>query len=307
MRFNKLDLNLLVALDALLTARNISRAAEKVHVSQSTMSHALARLREHFKDELLVQVGRRMELTPRALSMCDPIRDVLVRISSTIDNPPEFDPAQSDREFVLQVSDYSMQTLFPHVLAVAESQRSRIRFKLEPQAGNPARSLERGEVDLLVIPEAYCSTSHPMEPLLKEGYVAVMWDGSRLAQDELTMERYQNAKHIVMAPAGTNQPAHESWLVQRYGISRDVVVSSYSFTALASMVVGTELMATVHARLAYRAARAFPLKLTSLPFAMDPVVQAMQWHAHRTGDPGLTWLRSTLKEAAHRLVSDATE
>ena len=172
MRFNRLDLNLLVALDALLTERNISRAAEKVYLSQSTMSHALGRLREHFKDDLLVQVGRKMELTPRAETLKDPIRDVLVRISITVDTPLEFDPSKSDREFVLHVSDYSMEVLLPHVFALAESQGSKVTFRLLPQAGPVGtRALERGEVDVLLIPESYCSPAHPPEAIFREDFV----------------------------------------------------------------------------------------------------------------------------------------
>lgn len=301
MRFNRLDLNLLVALDALLSERSISRAAEKVHLSQSTMSHALGRLREHFKDELLVQVGRRMELTPRAEGLCDPIRDVLVRISSTIDAEPMFDPARSDRVFVMQVSDFTMELLLPHLLALASDQRSKVRFKLMPQTGNPALALERGEVDMLVIPEAYCSPEHPTEAVFEEDFQVVMWRESRLAQVELTTTRYAQARHIVMEPANTGRPAYESWLVQGHGITRDVVLSTYSFCALPSMIVGTEFIATVHSRLARRAAATLPIKVVPVPVPMPPLVQTMQWHQHRTRDPGLVWVRSLLRAAACRM------
>src|SRR5205085_11334612 len=99
MRFNKLDLNLLVALDAMLAERNISRDAERMHMSQSAMSNALARLRLYFEDELLVQIGRRMELTPRAEALQDIVRDVLVRVDAGVLTSPSFDFARSDREF----------------------------------------------------------------------------------------------------------------------------------------------------------------------------------------------------------------
>jgi LysR family nod box-dependent transcriptional activator len=118
MRFNKLDLNLLVALDAMLLERNISRAAERLHVSQSAMSSSLARLRTYFDDPLLVQVGRRMELTPRAQALKEVVRDILGRVDTAIATRPQFDPAQSDREFRLLVSDYTLVTLMPHLLAL---------------------------------------------------------------------------------------------------------------------------------------------------------------------------------------------
>lgn len=301
MRFNNLDLNLLVALDALLTERSISRAAERVHLSQSTLSHSLARLREHFEDELLVQVGRKMELTPRAESLRDPIRDILVRIGSAVELKPAFDPAKSDRQFVLHVSDYSMERLFPRVLALAEQQHSRVRFRLLPQTGNPTRLLERGEVDVLLIPEDFRSVDHPIEPIFRENFVVMMWSGSRLARADFNIDTYAAARHIVMEPVGTGHPAYENWLVQRHGVSRHIEVSTYNFTAIPSMLVGTELVATVHARLARHAAATMPLKVVPLPVEIPDLVQVMQWHKHRTQDPGLGWLRTLIKQAGEQM------
>src|ERR1700733_5920685 len=99
MRVNKLDLNLLVALDALLTLKNVSRAAERLNVSQSAASNALARLRSYFNDALLVRVGRRMELTPRAEGLQDPLKDVLLRVEATVDSRPQFNAKESNRQF----------------------------------------------------------------------------------------------------------------------------------------------------------------------------------------------------------------
>src|SRR5215207_1307427 len=167
MRFNKLDLNLLVALDALLTECSISRAATRVHLSQSAMSNALARLRAFFGDDLLVPVGRTMELTPRAQAMKEPVRDVLVRIDSAIVAHPQFDPSRSDRSFQLLVSDYTTVTLMPHLLALTRRESATVRFLLcpLPHLEQPARALVRGEADLLVVPRNYCSPDHPVELL----------------------------------------------------------------------------------------------------------------------------------------------
>ena len=264
----------------------------------------LARLREHFNDELLVQVGRKMEMTPLAERLRDPLRDVLVRISTTIDIGPDFDPTQSDREFVLHVSDYSMQVLLPHAFALAEAQGSKITFKLLPQGGaEAARELERGSVDLLVTPEGYCSPQHPSEPLFKEEFVVIVWNGSRLAEVELSVERYLAARHVVMEPVGSKLPAYEGWIMQRYGLSRNIAVSAYSYTTLPYMLVGTEMVGTVHSRVAQQLTRILPLKTLPLPLEIPPLVQTMQWHKHRNHDPAPTWVRTLLKEAAERMES----
>src|SRR5215207_203605 len=104
MRFNRLDLNLLVALDALLSEKSITRASRRLNLSQSATSGVLARLRDYFKDELLVPVGRNLILTPLAVSLVDPVRDVLLQIQRTIEIKPEFDPATATREFRLFAS-----------------------------------------------------------------------------------------------------------------------------------------------------------------------------------------------------------
>jgi len=306
MRFNKLDLNLLVALDALLTERSITRAAERVHLSQSAMSNALGRLRDYFEDDLLVQVGRHMELTPRAEVLQEAVRDVLVRIDTSIAAQPSFDCSKSDREFKLFVSDYSMDVLIPHALALAARQHSTVRFQLLPQVENPARALERGEADMLVIPKAYCSADHPTEVLFNDGFLCVVWNESSHARAGMSFERYAGAGHAVMQPYETDQPAFESWFVQRYGLSRRIEVTTYSFAVLPFLVVGTERVATVHAMLAKRMQAAAPVTLLPVPLPMPPLEQAMQWHRHRTRDPGLVWLRELMQRAAGAMLADPT-
>ena len=175
MRFNKLDLNLLVALDHLLNLRSVSEAAAQMNMTQSAMSNALLRLREYFGDDLLVKIGRRMELTPRAESLKDAVRDVLVRVEWTIATTADFNPAQSDRQFNVLVSDYTLATLIPKVLALCRKAESTVRFNFLHQVAGPERLLERGDVDLLIIPKEFCSRRHPFEVILEEEFCAIVW------------------------------------------------------------------------------------------------------------------------------------
>jgi DNA-binding transcriptional LysR family regulator len=200
MRFNRLDLNLLVALDALLTEQSITKAAARLNLSPSATSNALARLRDYFDDELLVQVGRRMELTPRAQGLQDPIRDLLVRAESVVAIQPRFEPASSDRVFRIFVSDYTQMVLVPHLLALAAAEGCTARFEFLPQVSNPQRSLERGEADMLLMPRDFLSPDHPHAILYVEEFICVMWQDSALARGELSFERYLAAGHVVMQP-----------------------------------------------------------------------------------------------------------
>ena len=304
MRFKKLDLNLLVALDVLLKERSVSRAAEVLNLSASAMSNSLARLRDYFDDELLVQIGRKMELTPRAEGLHAAVRDVLLRIDSTIADQPVFDPCGSDRVFRIFASDYTQMVLMPALLSLTAKAQSTVRFEFLQQVSAPHRQLERGEADLLIIPTGFMSPDHPHELLYHEDFVCLVWQGSAVAQGELTFDRYVNAGHVVMLPAGGQADAFEGWFLKRYGVTRRVAVSTYSFVTLAAMVTGTEYIATVHAHLAHRLARAFPLEIRPTPIPFERMEQSVQWHKFRTNDPGLVWLRGMLAEAAKHIDDD---
>jgi len=301
MRLNRLDLNLLVALDALLTERSITRAAERLHLTPSALSSALSRLRDYFEDELLVQVGRKMEPTPRAEALHDAVRDVLVRIDSTIASRPRFDPTASDRLFRICLSDYTQMVIAPHLLALCAQEGCTVRFEFLPQVMNPQRTLERGEADLLVIPRGFLSPDHPEELLFEEHFVCLLWAHSPLAQGEFSFERYLAAGHIIMQPPGGVGDSFESWFVKRYGVTRRVAVQSYGFAAMPALVCGTDLVATVHARLAQCFAHTWPLAIRPPPLPIEGMQQAMQWHKYKTQDPGLVWLRETLRRAVLRM------
>ena len=258
----------------------------------------------HFKlvdDELLVQVGRRMEPTPRAQGLQEAVRDVLVRVDSTIAIQPQFEPSKSDRVFRIFVSDYTQMVFVPHVLALASEERCTARFEFLPQVTNPHRSLERGEADLLIIPRGFLSPDHPQETLYTEDFVCVVWRDGALARGELTFERYLAAGHVVMQPPGNAGDSFEAWFVKRYGVTRRVAVTSYGFTALPVMVVGTDLIATVHARLAHALRAAWPIELRTPPLPITSMEQGLQWHKYRTQDPGLVWLRGLLMRAVARM------
>lgn len=301
MRFKKLDLNLLVALDHLLTLKSVSGAADRMFMSQSAMSNALTRLRTYFDDPLLVQVGRRMELTPRAEAMQEAVRDILVRVEATIETAPEFDPTRSEREFGVLMSDYSMSVLMPHVLALAEAQNASARFRILAQTDKPFTLLERGDADLLVAPAHFCSPDHPGEVVYTDRYVAVTAAEGPWADNPLTLEAYQAAGHAVMIPPN-NAHSVESELLEQLGIERRIEVRTFSFSALPALVAGTGRVATVHGEIARLAAQHLPIRVHPLPFEVPELRQTMQWHAYRTHDPGLAWLRELFLAAGQRMA-----
>lgn len=308
MRFQKLDLNLLVALDALLRERSISRAAEHLHLSQSAMSSSLARLRTYFEDDLLVHVGRKLELTSRAEVLKDAVRDILMRVDTTIATAPQFDPSASDRRFQLAVSDYTAATLIPHVLALAEKQSRTVRFDLIPVPGRPQHALESGDADLMVISRTHALPDHPAEMLYEEGLCCLVCNSSSFAQSgELTLAQYTTAGHVAVQPPAMDKPMLESWFKQRYVKAERIEVTTFSFVSAPYLVVGTERIAIMHGRLARIACKALPVTLFPLPTPPLRLEQVQQWHRHRSRDPGLLWLRGLMHEAAVRMDAEADQ
>lgn len=301
MRFKKLDLNLLVALDSLLNTQSVTKSAEQLMLSPSAMSSSLSRLREYFEDDLLSQVGRKMEITPLGESLQDPVRDILNRIDSTILLQPVFEPDKTDRVFSIFVSDYTQLVLLPHLLALAEEQNSTARFHFMRQVNQPFKDLERGEADMLIIPEEFTSPNNPYDSLFSEDFVCMVWRHSELAKGELTRERYQKARHLEMRLADDRKDHIEQGLYHQYGIRRNIAVSTYSLTSLPALLIGTNNVATVHSRLANRLAKALPLEIKPLPFEIQPMRQSAQWHHYRSKDPGMIWLREMLQKAVVRM------
>lgn len=299
MRFNKLDLNLLVALNALLTERNISRAAEKLYLSQPATSGALSRLRAYFNDELLVPAGRQLMLTQRAKELVDPVREVLMRIDTTIAAQPQFDPATESRVFTLLVSDYTSTVLIPTLLAELYREAPNLRIRLRNQAERPDEVLEQGEADFLVIPSQYLAKDHPSAALFEEDYLCVTWEGNSRVKERLTFDDYLACGHVIATFEHTNPlSTFDGWFMESFDVKRRVEVTAPTLSALPSMVIGTDRIATVHRRIALRAQATLPIKVWEPPPRIPRLVQMLQWHKHRSNDPAIRWIRDKIVTAA---------
>ena len=301
MRFKKLDLNLLVALDHMLALQSVSAAADKMFMSQSAMSNALTRLRTYFDDPLLVQVGKRMEITPRAEAMKPAIRDILVRIEATIDTQPEFDPTVSTRNFNILVSDFTLRVLVPRVLAEMDKQGARVGLNFLAQEDSPFLMLERGDADLLITPDIFASANHPSTLLFEDQYVVLTCGKGPFANKPIDLEAYQSIPHVVMVPQSSDGRPAESFILESAELTRNVEVRTFSFSALPHLLPGTGRIATIHSQLAHVAMQSTDLAMHPLPFEAPPFRQMMQWHSYRDHDPGILWLRSVFESASASL------
>jgi LysR family nod box-dependent transcriptional activator len=238
MRFKGLDLNLLVALDVLLREKNVSRAAEKLFLSQSATSGALARLRDYFGDELLVQVGRRMVLTPRATALAGKVRAALVQIDGTIIQSPEFDPSTAVRTLRIVSSDFLTITVLRHAVRDIGMQAPGLTLHILQPVHKPHEAIERGEVDLLAMPELYISPDHPSERFFTDDYVVVAWKGSELYGDSIDEDQFYAARHATVM-FETYVPSYEAWFIENHeGRERNIAAVVGSFAGLPYLVDG---------------------------------------------------------------------
>ncbi|BFM49095.1 LysR family transcriptional regulator [Marinomonas sp. THO17] len=301
MRFKKLDLNLLVALDILLEQKSITRTAEKLNMSPSAVSNSLSRLREYFEDDLLTQIGRKMVITPLGENLQSQVRNALYNIESTILLQPNFEPDKTERIFSIICSDYTLTVLVPHILEIVSQQKSTARFQFLPQVENPNEQLEKGKADLLIIPTDFVSKEHPSKVIYDEKFVCVVWSESELADGKMTMERYANAGHVVMRPAPKRPNYFEKVFSNKFDLKRRIVATTFSFAILPSLVIGSDNITTVHSKLAYKMAKVWPLKILELPFELPRMQQCLQWHQYRNNDEGLIWLRGVIEEAIEKM------
>lgn len=297
MNLKGLDLNLLVTLDAIFAERSVSRAGERLHLSQSATSGALARLRETFRDPLLVQVGRKMVLTPLAEGLVEPVREFLLQAEAILGMNPVFDPGTSTRKFRMMMSDYVETVLMTEAVPRIQKAASGITFEFVSNAGGGHEVLERGEVDLAIAPSRHLSPHHPLEPLFEDEFTCVVWSGNPLVGDRISRELYFQLGHVVVRLGNwQHPPTLEDWYSESVDCKRRVEVITTAFNLVPQLLVGSTRIATLHRRLADFYARYLPLKLLPPPVAISRFQEWAQWHRSKECDPGIVWLRTILKK-----------
>jgi len=300
MDFHNFDVGLLVALDALLTEKSVTRAGERLHLSQPATSIILGRLRQYFGNQLLVPSGRRMVLTPLAESLAPSVRNCLIQIQHTVLSQTEFDPAASDRKFCLAASDYVTSVLMPQVMQQVARQAPGIKFELVRLDESMDQKLEKGDIDFLIRPSVYAIAAHPAESLFEDTHTCVVWRKNSLIGNKVSRNQFLKTGHIEVhfghAPA-----IFEGWFAAHYGKLRNIEVVAQDFEVACRLVAGTNRIATVMSRMALLCADYMPIRLIRPPFAIPKVIHCLQWHRYQDQDPGHLWIRAIFKKAARDL------
>lgn len=301
MRFNGLDLNLLVALDALMTERNLTAAARSINLSQPAMSAAVARLRAYFGDELFTMRGRELVPTSLAEGLAAPIREALVHIQLCIISPDAFNPAKSNRRFRFVLSDFMTVVFFRKVVDRVAMEAPSVSFELLALADEPSELLRRSDVDFLVMPELFMANVHPKATLFDETLVCVGCHTNKQLSSQLSFEQYMSMGHVAARFGRTLKPSIEEWFLLEHGIKRRIEVAVQGFSMIPPMLSGTERIATMPSRLAHHLAKTMAIKIVSLPLPLPAFTEAVQWPTVHNSDPASIWMRRILLDEASKM------
>ncbi|NHU85713.1 LysR family transcriptional regulator [Kocuria sp. JC486] len=300
------DLNLLPPLQALLELRNVSRAAERMHLSQPAMSAALSRLRRHFNDELLVRSGRSYELTPFARALVPRVDQALTDIQDALQLRAEFDPASSDRTFVLAASDYVTGILIRHLRALIGAEAPGVTVDFVPTSRARLKpGLETfASVDVVIGPMGF-DLDGSSRQLFRDEFVIVM-DSSNplLASERLTVADIASAPHAV-GEFGGSIVTPPMRFFEQMGQAPVVAARVAGLQGLPAIVERTDLVAAVPRMLATRPVQT--LSITAVGFDPDlevPLVEGMFWHPLKSTDPANLWLRSVIQRASTHLSGE---
>jgi LysR family transcriptional regulator, nod-box dependent transcriptional activator len=293
MHLKGLDLNLLVVLDALLLEKSVTRAGERLYLSQSAVSGALSRLRDYFGDQLLVPSGSKMVLTKFAERLEKSVRGLITDAELLISSNAEFNPATSTRSFLLNMSDVSATMIVVKSLSHVRQLAPAVHIEIVTLHERIQELIEQGEIDFIVVPDFMASPLHPFDVLFEDTTVCIAWSGNQHLKKGLNLEQFLSLGHVTMRMLRRKEHIGEL-ILQNTGLRPrfELILPTFGLVPLA--VIGTDRLAMVNKGMAEYYARYMPLKIFPLPLDLPKTRAVLQWNRHNDNDPGTQWLRHTL-------------
>jgi DNA-binding transcriptional LysR family regulator len=299
------DLNLLIALDALLQEHSVSRAAKRVGLSTPAMSHALNRLREQLGDPLLVRAGQRMVPTPRAANLQARVHALASDALAVLAPAPVTEIAKLERMFRLHTTDQLMTVLGP-VLDRRLREAPGVSLYIMPPHRDEAHQLRDGTIDLAIgvydyAPYSDLPTDLRIQQLFEDHYVCVVRADHPTVKSSLTLEQYAELEHVQVAVRGP-PGGYVDELLATHGLKRRIVRAMPYFLATLVLISETDYVATLSATLVKRLGGMLPIKLVQPPrsLGLEPYQISQLWHPRNNRDPAHRWLRDAVAEASQR-------
>jgi DNA-binding transcriptional LysR family regulator len=295
---SRVDLNLLVALDALLTERSVTRAAARVGLRQSAMSHNLARLRALFADELLTRGPEGMRPTPRALALIDPVRITLAQITTLVSGNSTFDARTADRAFRIGLPDGAEVLLGPALLSYVRETAPGIRLRLH-STDRLFDELDADRLDFGIAfgPLVEGQAHHKQRRLAADTYVC-LFNADRVGvSSPISLDDYVRLPHVLTTLRRGEQGVVDEALA-KLGLRRTLAVTTPRFAAVPFLVAGATVVATMPARIAHFFAATLGLSISPPPVELPVAVASLVWHASYDHDPANMWLRQAVVRIA---------
>lgn len=294
MNLRAMDLNLLVIFDALMTEQNVTRAANRIPMSQPAMSNALMRLRHLFKDELFVRAAGGMAPTPRAEELGEAVRQILRRTERLMSTEITFDPMHAERRFTARMSDLVGFLVLPPVLSELRTHAPGVTLDvLHMSPDRTLKALEADQLDFGLSMELRHSDSIRSEALFDDQMVCVMRSDHPLAQGELSMDQFLQAEHLRVAMSPTDIRFVDNVLADQ-GLARKVVANVPHWLLIPEILRETDLIAVISSKLAARFT-AGALTVKPLPFFSAPFSWTIYWHRRNDNSIPQKWLRELIR------------
>lgn len=289
----KIDLNLLLALHALLIEKHVTRAAVRLHRSQPAVSHALAQLRAYFDDPLLVRHSGKMILTARAQSLVKPLQDALGSLNGLLASPV-FDQAIAQRRFRLSLSDYASKIILPPLVKYLRQTAPGIDLAISQASREGMMAqLQDGELDLALGIFNDVPQDITIQTLFVEDFVSVADKGSLPAEGPLSLEEWLARPHVMLAMRPDAYDEIERALGAQ-GLKRHIALALPHWSAAVEVLPGTDLVLTVASRAANSVDQFRELRRFAPPVTIPQIAYQQAWHSRKENDPAHRWLRETL-------------
>ncbi len=288
-----LDLNLLKALDALLDEGSVTRAAQRLSLTQPAVSGMLTRLRDFFDDPLFIRTQHGMVPTLRATELAMPIKQILTDIAVLL-KPANFDPLSAELTYTIVATDYALKAVIVPLMAALKKRAPGIRVAVRPVDNDRLfQQLERGEADLALVTPQTTPVELHSRALYQEEYVCMMRAEHPFAvAGDITLAQFCEQEHILVSTTGSFWGVTDEALATM-GRTRRVGMSVNSFLVLPEMLRLTDMIAVVPQRLACRQAQ---LAMMDPPLAIPGFTKSMAWHERTHRDPAQQWIRALLVE-----------
>jgi DNA-binding transcriptional LysR family regulator len=289
------DLNLLRAFDALITERNVSRAAHKLHLSQPATSALLARLRDVFKDPLLVRSGRGMAPTERALSLAEPVRRVLEDIKEILQPPQAFEPKTSTRTFTVAGTEYVALAVLPKLTRLLRKEAPQVRIALvAPNHETMTQQMEAGTLDLAVLNQALIPPQLRSSRFLTDEFCVIARKNHPKIGKRLSLDAFCSLPHVMVSPRTGSFSAQTDEALKKLRLQRFVQLSVPYFTLAAEAAAHSDMIVVYPKRLAALGDKR--LQVFPAPLALPSFSLKTCWHERAQQDAAHQWLRSMLND-----------